>query len=244
MLFANSAFYWSRSPKRFRWCSGILFSQNTWTCPTYFSAPTHAVCGECCWVWGLYGEYWILEAKFSQACKYPFVANVLIGASSFCFLLLQTSNTHKEMMEIFAKSGFVTQEYILTPLQFGVPYSRPRYFCLVNYFSLFLFTLGFVHSAFQISRNLSNWRAVQEGLACNGLLDRGPNAGILCRVHGPYKAHWLCDIPKEAHLGPVCLEDKSVEIYFELFFTKSVHIYFVQSLWYSFYQITLTLVTQ
>eukprot|EP00268_Persea_americana_P012812 TRINITY_DN15499_c0_g1_i2.p1 TRINITY_DN15499_c0_g1~~TRINITY_DN15499_c0_g1_i2.p1 ORF type:complete len:201 (-),score=35.97 TRINITY_DN15499_c0_g1_i2:3454-4056(-) len=44
----------------------------------------------------------------------------------------ETSNTHKQMMEIFAKSGFVTQEYILTPLQFGVPYSRPRYFCLAK----------------------------------------------------------------------------------------------------------------
>lgn len=132
----------SRSPKRFWWCSGILFSRNTWTYPTYFSAPTHAVCGECCWVWGLYRGYWILETKFcSSACKCPF-ENILIGALYFCFLLLQTSNTHKQMIEIFAKTGFVTQEYILTPLQFGVPYSRPRYFCLVNYFSLFLFTLG------------------------------------------------------------------------------------------------------
>ncbi|URE27724.1 C-5 cytosine-specific DNA methylase [Musa troglodytarum] len=45
-------------------------------------------------------------------------------------LLLQTSNTHKHMMEVLAGIGFVTQEYILSPLQFGVPYSRPRYFCL------------------------------------------------------------------------------------------------------------------
>lgn len=26
----------------------------------------------------------------------------------------------------------MTQEFILSPLQFGVPYSRPRYFCLAK----------------------------------------------------------------------------------------------------------------
>ena len=36
------------------------------------------------------------------------------------------------MIEILSKTGFVTQEFILSPVQFGVPYSRPRYFCLVN----------------------------------------------------------------------------------------------------------------
>ena len=44
---------------------------------------------------------------------------------------LQTSDTHLRMIEILVKADFVTQEFILTPLQFGVPYSRPRYFCLV-----------------------------------------------------------------------------------------------------------------
>ncbi|CAL9132097.1 unnamed protein product [Musa textilis] len=44
----------------------------------------------------------------------------------------ETSNTHKHMMEVLAGIGFVTQEYILSPLQFGVPYSRPRYFCLAK----------------------------------------------------------------------------------------------------------------
>ncbi|XP_077211031.1 DNA methyltransferase-2 [Tasmannia lanceolata] len=44
----------------------------------------------------------------------------------------ETSNTHKQMMEIFARTGFVSQEYILSPLQFGIPYSRPRYFCLAK----------------------------------------------------------------------------------------------------------------
>ncbi|PIA65495.1 hypothetical protein AQUCO_00100773v1 [Aquilegia coerulea] len=44
----------------------------------------------------------------------------------------ETSDTHKQMIEILVSTGFITQEYILTPLQFGVPYSRPRYFCLAK----------------------------------------------------------------------------------------------------------------
>lgn len=73
------------------------------------------------------------------------------------YLLLQTSNTHKHMMEVLAGIGFVTQEYILSPLQFGIPYSRPRYFCLVcpfniDYFCLLL-NLG-------MKRNFSKFFAV------------------------------------------------------------------------------------
>ncbi|KAL5559298.1 hypothetical protein UlMin_035509 [Ulmus minor] len=44
----------------------------------------------------------------------------------------ETSDTHSRMIEILAEADFVTQEFILTPLQFGVPYSRPRYFCLAK----------------------------------------------------------------------------------------------------------------
>ncbi|PON57910.1 C-5 cytosine methyltransferase [Parasponia andersonii] len=44
----------------------------------------------------------------------------------------ETSDTHSKMLEILVNAGFVTQEFILTPLQFGVPYSRPRYFCLAK----------------------------------------------------------------------------------------------------------------
>lgn len=40
------------------------------------------------------------------------------------------------MLEILEEADFVTQEFILTPLQFGVPYSRPRYFCLVRFLCL------------------------------------------------------------------------------------------------------------
>ncbi|KAK8918979.1 hypothetical protein KSP39_PZI021822 [Platanthera zijinensis] len=44
----------------------------------------------------------------------------------------EISDTHKRMIAIFAKTCFVTQEYILSPLQFTIPYSRPRYFCLAK----------------------------------------------------------------------------------------------------------------
>ncbi|KAL4033912.1 hypothetical protein IC575_007030 [Cucumis melo] len=44
----------------------------------------------------------------------------------------ETSDTHTKMIEILEKAGFSTQEFILSPMQFGVPYSRPRYFCLAK----------------------------------------------------------------------------------------------------------------
>ncbi|KAI3792037.1 hypothetical protein L2E82_05906 [Cichorium intybus] len=44
----------------------------------------------------------------------------------------ETSDTHQKMIQILKESQFVTQEFILSPLQFGVPYSRPRYFCLAK----------------------------------------------------------------------------------------------------------------
>ncbi|KAK2993761.1 hypothetical protein RJ640_025068, partial [Escallonia rubra] len=44
----------------------------------------------------------------------------------------ETSDTHRRMAEILEKAHFVTQEFILSPLHFGVPYSRPRYFCLAK----------------------------------------------------------------------------------------------------------------
>ncbi|GJX37650.1 tRNA (cytosine(38)-C(5))-methyltransferase [Tanacetum coccineum] len=44
----------------------------------------------------------------------------------------ETSDTHQMMVQILEENQFVTQEFILSPLQFGVPYSRPRYFCLAK----------------------------------------------------------------------------------------------------------------
>ncbi|KAE8652193.1 hypothetical protein Csa_022276 [Cucumis sativus] len=49
----------------------------------------------------------------------------------------ETSDTHTKMIEILEKTGFSTQEFILSPMQFGVPYSRPRYFCLAKRKPLF-----------------------------------------------------------------------------------------------------------
>lgn len=51
----------------------------------------------------------------------------------FCSSWQQTSDTHAKLIEILKKTNFVTQEFILSPLQFGIPYSRPRYFCLVGF---------------------------------------------------------------------------------------------------------------
>ncbi|KAJ8751714.1 hypothetical protein K2173_025885 [Erythroxylum novogranatense] len=44
----------------------------------------------------------------------------------------EVSDTHTKMLEILSNSNFVAQEFILSPLQFGMPYSRPRYFCLAK----------------------------------------------------------------------------------------------------------------
>ncbi|KAL4555761.1 hypothetical protein LXL04_038389 [Taraxacum kok-saghyz] len=44
----------------------------------------------------------------------------------------ETSDTHEKMIQILEENQFVTQEFILSPLQFGVPYSHPRYFCLAK----------------------------------------------------------------------------------------------------------------
>ncbi|KAL2897814.1 hypothetical protein RDABS01_039596 [Bienertia sinuspersici] len=44
----------------------------------------------------------------------------------------ETSNTHNKMIKVLTETGYLTQEFILSPLQFGVPYSRPRYFCLAK----------------------------------------------------------------------------------------------------------------
>ncbi|WCJ30242.1 tRNA (cytosine(38)-C(5))-methyltransferase 2 [Euphorbia peplus] len=57
----------------------------------------------------------------------------------------ETSDTRLNMIEILAKSDFVTQEFILSPLQFGVPYSRPRYFCLAKRKPLFFQNKVFNH---------------------------------------------------------------------------------------------------
>uniref|UniRef100_R7WDE4 Uncharacterized protein n=1 Tax=Aegilops tauschii TaxID=37682 RepID=R7WDE4_AEGTA len=44
----------------------------------------------------------------------------------------EVSDTHDQLLAVLSTLSFNTQEFILSPLQFGVPYSRPRYFCLAK----------------------------------------------------------------------------------------------------------------
>ncbi|CAM6100524.1 unnamed protein product [Calypogeia fissa] len=44
----------------------------------------------------------------------------------------ENSVTHSRLLAVLEDAGFVIQEFILSPLQFGIPYSRPRYFCLAK----------------------------------------------------------------------------------------------------------------
>ncbi|XP_052142468.1 tRNA (cytosine(38)-C(5))-methyltransferase 2 isoform X2 [Oryza glaberrima] len=44
----------------------------------------------------------------------------------------EVSDTHDQLIEVLSDLNFNTQEFILSPLQFGIPYSRPRYFCLAK----------------------------------------------------------------------------------------------------------------
>ena len=45
----------------------------------------------------------------------------------------EQSETRNRMLDVFCKSGLeAVQEFILSPDQFGIPYSRPRYFCLAR----------------------------------------------------------------------------------------------------------------
>ncbi|GJM93935.1 hypothetical protein PR202_ga10533 [Eleusine coracana subsp. coracana] len=44
----------------------------------------------------------------------------------------EVSDTHDQLLEVLSSLKFNTQEFILSPLQFGIPYSRPRYFCLAK----------------------------------------------------------------------------------------------------------------
>jgi hypothetical protein len=44
----------------------------------------------------------------------------------------ENSVTHSQLIDVLEDAGFISQEFILTPLQLGIPYSRPRYFCLAK----------------------------------------------------------------------------------------------------------------
>lgn len=55
--------------------------------------------------------------------KYLLVENVL-G--------FEASATAQELRTFLAQQGYAVQEFQLSPTQLGVPYSRPRYFCLAR----------------------------------------------------------------------------------------------------------------
>lgn len=112
-----------RSAKAIWWCSSLFISQDSWTHTTLIPASYIVICGKCRWIWGLFIYHLASFITNKKICW-------------FVIFFLQTSDTHAKMIETLKSSGFVTQEFILSPLQFGVPYSRPRYFCLVLVLSL------------------------------------------------------------------------------------------------------------
>jgi hypothetical protein len=44
----------------------------------------------------------------------------------------EESATAQQLRSFLAQQGYAVQEFHLSPMQLGVPYSRPRYFCLAN----------------------------------------------------------------------------------------------------------------
>jgi len=44
----------------------------------------------------------------------------------------ETSSTAEDLRAFLGRQGYVVQEFLLSPTQLGVPYSRPRYFCLAR----------------------------------------------------------------------------------------------------------------
>lgn len=92
----------------------------------------------------------------------------------------ETSKTHHQMMDILVKTGFVTQEYMLSPLQFGVPYSRPRYFCLAQRKSL-----AFQEPCFHKKLFFTLTPAADENAPwpdnCNNLKEKWQRLGLHCQ---------------------------------------------------------------
>ncbi|KAF6253754.1 DNA methyltransferase [Scenedesmus sp. NREL 46B-D3] len=44
----------------------------------------------------------------------------------------ETSDMHRLLQQCLAAAGYYVAEFVLSPLQYGIPYSRPRYFCLAS----------------------------------------------------------------------------------------------------------------
>ncbi|XP_006364272.1 tRNA (cytosine(38)-C(5))-methyltransferase isoform X2 [Solanum tuberosum] len=76
------------------------------------------------------------DARASSFLKILELVPQLLRPPSYLFVEnvvgFETSDTHAILVDILEKNNFVTQEFILSPLQFGQPYSRPRYYCLAK----------------------------------------------------------------------------------------------------------------
>ena len=44
----------------------------------------------------------------------------------------ETSRTAAALRKMLVGAGYESQEFLLSPLQLGIPYSRPRYFCVAR----------------------------------------------------------------------------------------------------------------
>jgi site-specific DNA-cytosine methylase len=67
-----------------------------------------------------------LECRLKEMCKPPhylLIENV-VG--------FEASATRAELAQTLSQQSYHFQEFILSPTQFGIPYSRPRYFCLAR----------------------------------------------------------------------------------------------------------------
>ncbi|XP_031480474.1 tRNA (cytosine(38)-C(5))-methyltransferase 2 isoform X2 [Nymphaea colorata] len=86
----------------------------------------------------------------------------------------EKSETQKRLIRSLENAGFVTQEYILSPLQFGVPYSRPRYFCLAKRYPL---SFANPHLNNQLLETHHHFRLCEE----NAWVESSEVAGASCK---------------------------------------------------------------
>lgn len=110
-----------RTSEAFSWCSGIFIYKDFEPYAKHELSSTNVICGKCCRIRGFFKLkiIWITVDS-----------SIWTSISINC--LWQVSDTHDQLLAVLSTLNFNTQEFILSPLQFGVPYSRPRYFCLVR----------------------------------------------------------------------------------------------------------------
>lgn len=114
-----------RTSEAFSWCSCIFVHQDSQPHARHELSSTNVICGKCSWIRGWYKLYLDFFFGFHTQTSQQWI---------YLVHLCQVSDTHNQLLEVLSSLNFNTQEFILSPLQFGVPYSRPRYFCLVRTF--------------------------------------------------------------------------------------------------------------